>query len=248
MTKLTWSSLAFQVVVVLLAASAVASAVEIAASVKGEREVYFFGTSALRVENASVSGRDLPDYLSSTLSAYLSLPERAGCIHLLPIERESDALVSRSNLAEASRNAEGVLRGRVSALSTGFRSTGEAGTLIRVEGIEVMKGGWLKSQRSYYAFIPVGQFEFGGKRICAEASGWVEIPQVNDEVILFVPYAGWSDEAFLEIYDSAGLVVLKKEGRADLPKRYVEPSNSGAPSISEVKALVADSIRHQGLK
>ena len=228
------------ILVVLLCSPSRAENASTPDRVQGSREVYFYSISSLKVEGGRVSSRGLPTYLGSTLESYLLLPATTGCVRLYPFEKESDQLVPRSSLAEASQRSEGVLRGEVVGLGVGFRSTGEGGTVLKVEAKEIIKGKWLRTKETYFVFIPVGKFEFGGRQFCAEADDWATLPKVGDEVLLFVPFQGWSDQSFLEIYDAAGLVVLKGDGSSGLPSRYSQGESNRGLSAKDVLRLVAE--------
>lgn len=241
------SILRFSAVCTLLATAVHAQEALVPERLQGERETYFFSTESLRVLDGRVSGPGLPDHLRSTLDSYLKLPKTSGCVRLIPLEKESDHLVPRSSIAEAARKSDGVLRGRVIGLSSGFRSTGEGGTLVQVEAEAVLKGAWLRERSTYYVFLPVGQYDFGGVHFCAVGSDWVSIPNVGDSLLLFIPYAGWSDQAFLEIYDAAGMIVLKSGGLADLPVRYRSNVAFGAPSADDILRQVVEATRDSGV-
>lgn len=211
--------------------------------VEGRREIYFFATSSLSVKEGLVTGLGLPEILALTLESYLKLEPTAGCIRLFPFERESDPVVPRASLIDATRHSEGVLLGRVTGLRSGFRSTGEGGTLIQVEAQKVLRGRWLGERTVFHVFAPVGRFDFGGRQFCAEGPGWARLPEEGDAVLLFLPYRGWCDESFLELYDAAGLVVLRKDGSADPPVRYLEGRGGAAASAAEVEKIVTEAAR-----
>ncbi len=82
----------------------------------------------------------------------------------------------------AIRSAELIVRGRVSARTSGFSS--EPGQVLEIQPSRVLKGEW--SGGSLLAFYPVAKFCAAGKTVVKLDDRWPDPPAVSDEVFLFL--------------------------------------------------------------
>lgn len=214
-------------------------------TVSGKRETYFYSTAALVLRGGEVISPDLTPSLVAAIEGQLRLPDTENCIRLYPQTIASNPPIERSSITEAAFSAESSLVGRVTGVSPGFRSTGFAGTLVRIAPVKIFKTASLRAETVYYFFLPQGDFDFGSRRFCAERASWAKVPQIGDEVVLFLPFDGWSDPPFLEVLDDGGYVLLPAGDAPVFPARYSSQADS-LRSRSALLELVERSVRPKG--
>jgi hypothetical protein len=152
----------------------------------------------------------------------LATPAKDGCIEAGAILIDRIVIngnyLDRTSLDATFRSAGAVIRGRVTGVSTGFQGS-FPGTLIRFEPVADYKDDF-KPQPVYYTFVPVGRVQIGDRVLCKTDPNYAELPAVGDEVVLFEPKGYRGDERFLDSYDGAGVVTVKRDGTLALPRSF----------------------------
>lgn len=107
----------------------------------------------------------------------------AGCYQVGPIILDRvDGRPTPNSLQQAARTYPVVAVGVVKELTPGFL-VGEPGTLVRAEVEEGSRE--ISPGTSFFVFVPIGDFEFLGKRICKRDPRYAGLPQVGEEVLVF---------------------------------------------------------------
>lgn len=197
----------------------------------------------VRADSIAQSGREIDPSLFSesdirTLNIYSTLPEEKGCVRLGPVLRDYPNEAPFSSLQEATHKARLVLVGSVTARAGGF-SGSEAGTLLEIEPKEFIKGSVRRPESSYYVFFPAGNFTFQGRPYCATNPQFPEIPNVGDQVLVFVRAPESFEGSFLAIYHGTDIVVMGRDGivRSSLSLGVAKRSKS-IEVLREVRSLV----------
>jgi hypothetical protein len=164
---------------------------------------------------------------AETIKAYLSLPEENGCVRLQGIIYNHMNQGPHADLKTASAKAKLILLGIVMGQASGFRGA-EAGSLLEVKPETALKGAAAKENTSYYVFFPAGEFELGGKRLCAVNPSYPALPQVGDRLLLFVRDVKSYTGSFLPLFDATDIIVLRKDSQIDLPRRFKSDRALGA--------------------
>lgn len=154
-----------------------------------------------------------------SLSRIMKLPEKQGCIALAgEIVDHLDPPV-RENVFQAAKYARFVMIAEVTGVKGGFRGT-EAGSLVQVIPAEVLKSDGRETRKPFYLFLPNGFFSVGPHRFCARNASYPSLPEIGDQVMVFIPSRFDTSSPLLDIFDDGGVVVLKKDSSVDLPLRY----------------------------
>jgi|GEM_PF-2420370 len=151
-----------------------------------------------------------------------------GCVEIGRIESAWVNPPDQSTIEQAVETSELVLLAEVIHTEGGF-GAGEPGTLHVVRALRAFKG--VAPRETYYFFMPKGVFAAGPYTICKVDEGVADLPQVGDQVVLFVPRVVDPEEAFLRTPYDTGVIVLGSEGpslpdpirgRADAPSSNAE--------------------------
>jgi hypothetical protein len=152
-----------------------------------------------------------------TIRAYLQLPEENGCVRLRGLIYDYVNQGPSSSLDAATRKAKLLLRGLVTAAAPGFRGT-EAGTLLEITPQEVVKGFVSPRGGPYYVFVPIAFFTIKDRKYCAFNPDYPSLPEVGDQLLVFVRDTESFGSSFLPLFDGTDLIVLKKDAGVDLPR------------------------------
>jgi len=151
-----------------------------------------------------------------------------GCVDIGRIETAWVNPPDQSTIEQAVETSELVLLAEVVHTEGGF-GAGEPGTLHVARALRAFKG--VASRETYYFFMPKGVLTAGPYTICKVDEGVADLPQVGDQVVLFVPQVVDPAEAFLRTPYDTGVIVLGSEGpslpdpirgRADAPSSNAE--------------------------
>lgn len=148
-----------------------------------------------------------------TIGVYTTLPEKDGCVRLGPVLRDYPNQRAFSSLEQATHESGMVLVATVTDQDGGF-SGQEGGTLLELKPQEVLKSGDGRKEATYFAFIPIGKFELGGRFYCATHPQYPELPKIGDQVVVFVRDPASFASSFLALYYGTDIVVLAKDGKA----------------------------------
>lgn len=148
-----------------------------------------------------------------TIGVYTTLPEKDGCVRLGPVLRDYPNQRAFSSLEQATQKSGMVLVATVTDRAGGF-SGQEAGTLLELKPQETLKSSGGKKEGTYFAFVPIGTFEFEGRSYCATHPQYPELPEIGDRVVVFVRDPASFASSFLALYYGTDIVVLPKNGKA----------------------------------
>lgn len=147
-----------------------------------------------------------------TIGVYTTLSEKDGCVRLGPVLRDYPNQGPFSSLEQATQKSGMVLVATVTDRAGGF-SGQEAGTLLELEPQEVLKSTGAKKEATYFTFVPIGTFELQGRSYCATHPQYPELPEIGDQVVVFVRDPASFASSFLALYYGTDIVVLAKNGR-----------------------------------
>lgn len=208
---------------------------------------FWVDASQVLTKNGQLNSQLLGPEAASDIARLLAAPEKDGCIQQgeFIIDRIviNGKTVYRSSLDDAFRSAAVAMRGRVTGRSTGFQGS-FAGTLIRFEPVTIYKDN-SRPRSLYYTFMPVSRLQLGSKTICKTDRNYAEVPEVGDEIVLLQPDDDRSDEQFLDAYDGAGIVTIKRGGRLALPLAFrsatpPQPLTSGKSLYGRLQELMEE--------
>lgn len=155
---------------------------------------------------------------AESIKRILARPESAGCIRVGMRFEDYVNPPRRSTIAQALQTAEYALTGRVTGQLFGFFH-GNPGQLVEVEPETMFKGKLPASK--YYFFLPIGEFESNGKRICKTDTRYAAAPNIGDQVVLFAVRLGSGQSGnFLDIFDEGGFLSIDSDGAVSFPQRY----------------------------
>ena len=185
----------------------------------GRREAVWVAAERVLTPSGEVDTNLFSDSEPETLERLMALPEKNGCIELAGIIYDFLNPPIRDNVYQAAKYASTVVMAEVTGLKAGFYGT-DAGNLVQLLPVEILKGNSGEIRKPFYVFLPNGSFSVGAHRFCARNPNYPSLPDLGDQLMLFVP--GRIDPSFplLEILDEGGVVVLKKNSPVDLPARY----------------------------
>ena len=141
----------------------------------------------------------------------------ANCIVLEEFYEEWAGSPDRSTIEKASQTAELILMAEVVGRDFGFQHM-IPGQLLRVRPERVLKGQAPLSH--YFVFLPIGTFESGPYRFCKTDSRYPKPPEIGQQVLLFVPAIGASEEHYLDLRTETSIVTVGAEGKIDLPQPF----------------------------
>jgi hypothetical protein len=87
-----------------------------------------------------------------------------------------------TSLEEAARNYSVIAFGTVKELTPGFR-LGEPGNMVRAEADDGSRG--IAPGTPFYVFVPIGDVEVFGKRVCKQDPRYAGLPKIGDQVLVF---------------------------------------------------------------
>ncbi len=206
---------------------------------------FWIDANRVFTKDGQIDAQLLGPHETSYVSRVLATPERDGCIQAGEIFVDrivmNGKIIRRTSLDETFGSAGVAIRGRVTGRSTGFEGT-TAGTLIRFEPITIYKDN-SRPQKVYYTFMPVGRFRVGNKTICKTDPNYAEVPEVGDEIVLLQPDDDRGETQYLDSYDGAGIVTIKRDGRLALPAIFrsdssPQPLTTGKDFFRRLQAMV----------
>jgi hypothetical protein len=186
--------------------------------------------SAGEIDSSLVSPSSAGD-----IELYTQLPEKSGCVRLGPVLRDYPNQRPFASLEQASRSARLVMVASVTDRASGF-SGSEAGTLLELQPQELLKPIGAKKEAAYFTFVPVGTFSLEGRSYCAVHPDYPALPEVEDQVVVFVRDPESFAGSFLPLYLGTDIVVIAKDGK-------VKASSSLGVPASMKKAGALRSIR-----
>lgn len=123
----------------------------------------------------------------------------------------------RSNLTSALDHVPHIALARVTGREEGF-FFGIPSTLFRVETEEVFKGSAGLGGVHFFS-LPVADFPTAEGRICRTSSGFAELPDPGDRVLLLSD-GGSSTHGYLRIAGDSGMISIPRDGPVSLPRQY----------------------------
>jgi hypothetical protein len=161
--------------------------------------------------------------VAEMIEELLRRPAVRGCVQTDTVWVDSTSPPPRESLDDAIRSSDFILLARVTGRSNGFYG-GVAGTLLRLEPRQIFKG--LGGAASYYAFMPVGSFSLGSKRICKTDERYAELPGLGDEALTFT-YPPTGEHRDLLLIQGPGDILTLHGGKVSYPRRYREAETEG---------------------
>lgn len=183
-------------------------------------------SSAVLDKHGKVAGDIFHPAVARALETLLSEPSAATCIQVGTIFKDYVDQPSRATLRDTVQSLPTAVLTKVVAASQGFYGD-TPGTLLHLRLVAKLKGE--VTSRRLFAFIPVGEFAVGDKRICKTDPRFGDLPVAGDELlVLTYPPRGEHQELLL-VPDEGNLVVIH-DGNIRYPARYAESSEeSGLP-------------------
>lgn len=180
-----------------------------------------------------------PPQDARTIGVYTELPEKDGCVRLGPVLRDYPNQRAFSSLEQATEKARMVLVATVTDRAGGF-SGSEAGTLLELKPQEVLKSIGGKKEATYFAFVPIGTFKLEGRSYCATHPQYPVLPEIGDQVVVFVRDPESFSSSFLALYHGTDIVVMAKNGttRASTDLN-LSPSTKAADLIHSLRSYAA---------
>ena len=129
----------------------------------------------------------------------------------------------KETLADQTRASDWIFFAEVTGRIPGFRSV-RPGTLLRIEPTQVLKGP-VDRNFPHYVFLPVGEVPLGKRRLCVEDVRFPELPELGEQVLLYLPLNAFTEGEFL-FGDDGMMVTFPREQGASLPGRFRESSAS----------------------
>ena len=149
---------------------------------------------------------------------------------------------SRRDLRTAIRTSDVVLMARVTGSRSGFLHADIAGTLYQFSPIEVLRGQHSEEER--YFFFPAGEFKLGRVSVCKSHPDYADQPSVGDRVLLIYNNHWYNDSGIVYTGGSTGVVTMKSDGRASLPRRFRDRlSDSERPLNSDLEDAIHGFVR-----
>jgi hypothetical protein len=174
-----------------------------------------------------------------TIGLYTSLPEKDGCVHLGPVLRDYPNHEAFSSLEQATETARFVLVATVTDRAGGF-SGSEAGTLLELNPSEVLKSTGGKKESTYFTFVPIGTFLLEGRSYCATHPQYPGLPEIGDQVVVFLRDPTSFASSFLALYHGTDIVVMAKDGSTRASTEYnLSPSTTAASLLRLVRSYAA---------
>lgn len=171
-----------------------------------------------------------PPQAVRTIGLYTSLPERDGCVHLGPVLRDYPNQRAFSSLEQATDKARLVLVATVTDRAGGF-SGSEAGTLLELKPQEFLKSIGGKKESTYFTFVPIGTFMLEGRSYCATHPQYPALPEIGDQVVVFIRDPASFMSSFLPLYQGTDIVVIAKNGTMRASTEYKLPTSTKAASL-----------------
>jgi hypothetical protein len=156
--------------------------------------------------------------VARALETLLSQPGGATCIQVGIIFKDYVARSSGATLQETARIAQTTVLTKVVGASYGFYGD-TPGTLLHLRLVSTVKGD--VTRRRLFAFIPVGNFVVGNKRICKTDSRFGDLPVVGDELLILTDPPRGEHQELLLVPDVGNLIVIH-DGNVRYPARYAE--------------------------
>lgn len=150
-----------------------------------------------------------------------------GCYRHSQFYFDELGIPDRSTLKRAIENSPVVAIAEVVARDYGFQDI-TPGQLLEVKIKEGLKGSL--PLRSYFIFLPVGEFGAGPFRICKTDPRYPEPPLIGEKILVMVPrQVNGSEERFLHLANSQGLVVLEDDNGVRLPSEFERNASKKEP-------------------
>lgn len=150
---------------------------------------------------------------------------------------------SDETLADVIKNAQAVMRGRITEITPGFY-LGEPNSLLTVSvDRKIRSSRHFSVGNSFYIVYPKARFNIGDTNFCKHDSRFPYSPQVGDQVLI-LPFQGPQGEGFRLIQPGpVELIFETEQGELILPKKFV--STASAEKFTslrdiEVKMLASD--------
>jgi hypothetical protein len=97
--------------------------------------------------------------------------------------------------------------GRVVAMEPGFH-VGVAGTMLEARAQSPSNG--IEAGERFLVFVPLGDFVFSGKRICAKDPRYWGLPRLGDLIVVFSRRSVYPDVTFLSLDYPRNLAVISE--------------------------------------
>lgn len=189
-------------------------------------------SSAVLDKHGKVAGDIFHPAVARALETLLNQPSGATCIQVGRIFKDYAEQPSRATLRDTVRTVQTAVLTKVVGASYGFYAD-TPGTLLHLRLVSKAKGNVTRSR--LFAFVPVGDFVVGDKRICKTDPRFGDTPVVGDELlILTYPPRGEHRELLL-VPDEGNLIVIH-DGNIRYPARYAESSEKSSLPLPQSRA------------
>jgi hypothetical protein len=171
--------------------------------------------------------------VARALQTLLSQSSGAACIQVGTIFKDYIEQPSGATLQDTVRTAQTVVMTKVVGTSNGFYGD-TPGTLLHLRLVSKVKGD--VTRRRLFAFVPVGNFAVGGKRICKTDPRFGDPPVEGDELLILTYPPRGEHQELLPVLDEGNLIVIH-DGNVRYPGRYAVSSEKSSLPRSRADLL-----------
>jgi hypothetical protein len=200
---------------------------------------YFVSVSAMLRQDGKIDLSPLSEGARFLVERHLERELPGGCLVYAPGLHEGNR-PDRASLGVAAVQSSAILAGTVTGWIQGFQH-GIPGTLVRVEIGQVAKG--VPLEEEVLLFFPIGDFEFGPLQVCNRSERFSRLPELDDEVLLFLNQERPS--GVVNVGGSDIVVFPKGEARGIFPPRFAESDDKEKSADGLSLALVLERVRRE---
>ncbi|HEX2643510.1 MAG TPA: hypothetical protein VHU81_10985, partial [Thermoanaerobaculia bacterium] len=108
------------------------------------------------------------------------------------------------------------------------------GILLQIHPEETIKGPADRSS-AHFIFMPIGVFEIGTTGICKTHPSYANLPEIGDEVLLFIDLEStWREQGeFLWTDEETGIVTIHGSKEVSFPRNFLTNGKSTKPATRE---------------
>lgn len=189
-----------------------------------------------------VDPRALDSRASDMLQQLFAETPAGECVHIGSMFECWMHVPLYGSLEAASAESKIVVVGRVEARRFGF-FYGTPGQLLEITVTEAYRRARGESRSAYFIFMPVGDFELGGRRICKTDPRYAEPPEIGDRVLVLADLTLASDSIIWVAWPTQ-VVTIRRSGRVSLPARFRDAEGINANDLLDrVRSIVSESRR-----